>query len=82
MRIQLRVFLIMALVAGVITQPPGPGAPLSRAAFAAPAGGDAVIVWNAHAGVAATNACIAPLDDPFHVSQSSCGAAAAAHLCW
>jgi uncharacterized membrane protein YtjA (UPF0391 family) len=59
MRIQLRVFLIMALVAGVITQTPGPGAPLSRAAFAAPAGGDAVIVWNAHAGVAATNACIA-----------------------
>ena len=57
MRIQLRVFLIMALVAGVITQTPGPGAPLSRAAFAAPAGGDAVIVWNAHAGVAATNAC-------------------------
>jgi hypothetical protein len=80
MRIQLRVFPIM--VAGVITQTPGPGAPLSRAAFAAPAGGDAVIVWNAHAGVAATNACIAPLDDPFHVSQSSCGAAAAAHLRW
>src|ERR1700730_2720085 len=30
MRIQLRVFLIMALVAGVITQTPGPGAPLHR----------------------------------------------------
>jgi hypothetical protein len=39
------------------------------AAVAAPAGGDAVIVWNAHAGVAATQACIAPLDDPFHESR-------------
>ena len=27
---------------------------------------DAVITWNANAGVAATKACIAPLDDPFH----------------
>jgi hypothetical protein len=27
-------------------------------------GGDAAIVWNANAGVAATKACIAPLDDP------------------
>jgi hypothetical protein len=40
-----------------------------RAAFAAPAGGDAVTVWNANAGVAATKACIAPLDDPFHESR-------------
>src|SRR5690242_12368189 len=31
--------------------------------------GDAVIVWNANAGVAATRACIAPLDDPFHESR-------------
>src|SRR4051812_2722781 len=31
--------------------------------------GDAVIVWNANAGVAATKACIAPLDDPFHESR-------------
>jgi hypothetical protein len=69
MRIQLRVFLVMALLAGVFTQSPGPVAPLSRAAFAAPAGGDAVTVWNAHAGVAALNACIAPLDDPFHESR-------------
>jgi len=68
MRIQLRVFLVMALVAGVFTQSPGL-APLSRAVFAAPAGGDAVTAWNAHAGVAATNACIAPLDDPFHESR-------------
>ena len=69
MRIQLRLLLVTALVAGVFTQLPGPGAALSRAAFAATAGGDAVIVWNAHAGVAATKACIAPLDDPFHESR-------------
>jgi hypothetical protein len=31
--------------------------------------GDAVIVWNANAGVAATKACIAPLDDPFHEAR-------------
>jgi hypothetical protein len=38
----------------------GVNGPLSpRAAFAAPAGGDAVTVWNANAGVAATKACIA-----------------------
>ena len=79
MGIQLQVFLV---VAGVFIQSRGPVAAQSRAVFAAPVGGDAVTVWNAHAGVAATNACIAPLDDPFHVSQSSCGAAAAAHLCW
>jgi len=30
---------------------------------------DAVITWNANAGVAATKACIAPLDDPFHESR-------------
>jgi hypothetical protein len=50
---------VMALVAG----------PQTRSAFAAPAGGDAVTVWNANAGVAATAACIAPLDDPLHESR-------------
>jgi hypothetical protein len=50
---------VMALVVG----------PQTRAAFAAPAGGDAVTVWNANAGVAATAACIAPLDNPFHESR-------------
>jgi hypothetical protein len=69
MRMQLRVLLGTALVAGVFTQLPGPGAALSRAAFAATASGDAVIVWNAHAGEAAMKACIAPLDDPFHESR-------------
>jgi hypothetical protein len=37
-------------------------------AVAAPAG-DAVTTWNANAGVAATKACIAPLDDPFHEAR-------------
>ena len=37
-------------------------------ALAAPTG-DAVILWNANAGIAATKACIAPLDDPFHESR-------------
>ena len=37
-------------------------------AFAA-AGGDAVIVWNANAGVAATEACLAPLANPLHESR-------------
>src|SRR6266436_456938 len=69
MRIQLRLLLLTTLVAGVFTQLPGPGAALSRAAFAATASGDSVIRWNAHAGDAAMKACIAPLDDPFHESR-------------
>jgi len=69
MRIQLRLLLSTAFVAGVFTQLPGAGTALSRAAFAATASGDAVIVWNAHAGEAAMKACIAPLDDPFHESR-------------
>src|SRR4030095_1233243 len=39
------------------------------AAFAAPAGGDAVTVWNANAGEAATAACIAPSANPLHESR-------------
>lgn len=50
---------VMTLVAGTQT----------RAAFATLAGGDAVTVWNANAGAAATAACIAPLDDPLHESR-------------
>jgi hypothetical protein len=50
---------VMAFVAG----------PQTRAAFAAAAGGDAVTVWNANAGAAATAACLAPLDNPFHESR-------------
>jgi hypothetical protein len=36
---------------------------------AAPARGDAVTVWNANAGMAATAACLAPLNNPFHESR-------------
>jgi hypothetical protein len=50
MRVLRPVVLVIALLAGVFTQSPGLVAPLSRAASAAPAGGDAVSAWNAHAG--------------------------------
>ena len=68
-RLQTRLLLVMALVAAVFTQLPRAVDPQTRAAFAAPAGGDAVTVWNANAGVAATAACIAPLDNPLHESR-------------
>src|SRR5215831_18252476 len=64
-----RAILVVALMAGVIAQLPRAGAPQSRTASGAPAGGDAVILWNARAGEAATKACIAPLDDPLHESR-------------
>ena len=44
-------------------------AALSSGAFAAQTGSDAVILWNANAGAAATKACIAPDGDPFHESR-------------
>jgi len=68
-RLQTRLLLVMALVAAVFTQLPRAVDPQTRASFAAPAGGDAVTVWNANAGVAATAACIAPLDNPLHESR-------------
>ena len=49
------VVLSLAGVARVVTQ--------------SQAGGDAVTVWNAHAGAAATAACLAPLDNPLHESR-------------
>jgi hypothetical protein len=69
MRSQTRFFLVLVFVATVCTQLPRAVDPQTRAASAAPAGGDAVTVWNGHAGVAATKACIAPLADPFHESR-------------
>ena len=57
--IRLMLSCVMALMAASQT----------RAAFAAPPVGDAVTVWNANAGVAATAACLAPLADPFHESR-------------
>ena len=44
------------------------GAPVGERAFTV-AGGDAVTVWNANAGVAATEACLAPLANPLHESR-------------
>ena len=69
MRRKQRAILVAALVAGVFTQLPRAAAPQNRTPSGAPAGGDAVILWNARAGEAATKACIAPLDDPFHESR-------------
>jgi hypothetical protein len=68
MRLHTRLLLVMALVAAVFTQLPCAVDPQTRAAFAAPAG-DAVTAWNANAGVAATAACIAPIDNPLHESR-------------
>jgi len=39
------------------------------ASLAPPSGGDAVTLWNANAGVAATAACLAPLNNPLHESR-------------
>ena len=44
------------------------GAAVGERAFAA-AGSDAVTLWNANAGVAATEACLAPLANPLHESR-------------
>jgi hypothetical protein len=59
--------LLPALIAvGVVRYAAAEGEPAS---LAPPAGGDAVIAWNANAGVAATAACLAPLDNPLHESR-------------
>jgi PAP2 superfamily len=46
-----------------------PAAEAEPAFVASPAGGDAVTVWNANAGAAATAACLAPLNNPLHESR-------------
>src|SRR5262245_10745995 len=69
MRFHTRFLLVMTLVAAVCIPLPRTVEPQPRAAVAALAGGDAITVWNANAGVTATAACIAPLDDPFHESR-------------
>src|SRR5262245_17317977 len=69
MRFHTRFLLVMTLVAAVCIPLPRTVEPQPRAAVAALAGGDAITVWNANAGVAATKACIAPLDNPFHESR-------------
>jgi hypothetical protein len=69
MRRQPRVLLVSALVVAVFTQLAPAVAQQTPVTGAAPAGGDAVTVWNANAGVAATKACIAPVDNPFHEAR-------------
>jgi hypothetical protein len=60
--VQPRAWLVMATVGTVFT--------LSDAmAQQTQTGGDAVIAWNANAGVAAMKACISPTDDPMHESR-------------
>jgi hypothetical protein len=67
MRVQPLLMIALAAVASI--QLPRTLVAQNRTVSVAPAGGDAVMVWNANAGVAATKACIAPLDDPFHESR-------------
>jgi hypothetical protein len=45
-------------------RPASPRAPIGAAVT-----GDAVLTWNANAGAAATEACLAPLADPLHESR-------------
>src|SRR4051812_19995766 len=66
----IRVVIFLGLLASAI------GVVLERHAAAdggasrpVPAGSDAVIVWNANAAVAATAACLAPINNPFHESR-------------
>jgi len=42
---------------------------VASGSYAAAAVDDAVTLWNANAGVAATEACLAPLDNPLHESR-------------
>ena len=54
--------LMLSLMA--VASMPGEGTRV----FAAP-GGDAVTIWNENAGIAATQACLAPLANPLHESR-------------
>ena len=67
MRLHIRTFLVFVLAAASFTLLPNPARPPAPTAFAA--AGDAVLTWNENAGEAATAACIAPLDNPFHESR-------------
>jgi hypothetical protein len=65
--------LVSAFLAAVVTQLPPAVAQQTPATGAAPAEGDAVTAWNANAGAAATKACIAPIDNPFHDDGRAAG---------
>jgi hypothetical protein len=68
MRIHLRLLVVMAAAAMAFIQLHAALAQ-TTAPIATAAGGDTVTLWNAHAGLTATKACVAPLDDPFHESR-------------
>jgi PAP2 superfamily len=61
----------LALLTSLIAVPwvQYPAAEVEPVFLAPPSGGDAVTVWNANAGVAATSACLAPLNNPLHESR-------------
>src|SRR5262245_16437546 len=68
MRLHVRAFLVFVLVTASFTLLPYPAG--SHAPTASAAAGDAVLTWNENAGEAATAACIAPLNNPFHESRT------------
>src|SRR5512134_295186 len=57
----IRVVTVSVLLVSFIAVAPG--------SYAAAAVDDAVTLWNANAGVAATEACLAPLNNPLHESR-------------
>jgi hypothetical protein len=62
MRFLIRTLLVMSIAAAVLAPVVGP-------ASARPARGDAVTAWNAQAGEAALDACLAPTNNPLHESR-------------
>src|SRR5438876_378096 len=80
--VKLALLVILPLEAGLVGTLPQKGGHMKKHAFgvftlflllvlgqSGLARADAVTVWNANAGVAATAACIAPLADPLHESR-------------
>jgi hypothetical protein len=62
-------FVVMGSVAAGASLGSSAFAQQAQAIGAVLARGDAVISWSANAGIAATKACITPLDSPFHESR-------------
>jgi hypothetical protein len=67
MRKHMRTVVLVVLAAVAFTLLPYPAQP--QVPIASAAAGDAVLTWNQNAGKAATAACLAPLNDPFHESR-------------
>jgi hypothetical protein len=67
MRLHIRTFLVVFILAAAAFTPLPHSGSYAPTAFAA--AGDAVLIWNQNAGEAATAACIAPLNNPFHESR-------------